>query len=217
MNSKNLNAHSQITTLVFYSIITLLGMLFYDKLMIGSSKVIHAVSGLIITNENAVVAPTNAAARTAPNKAETKKLFALAQILVERFKLDTELAASIVVHANNEAIAHELPLTLVLAVIAQESSFQPTALNDNDWGLMQVNAKYHSGKVAKVGGTLNLFEPKVNIKIGTAILAEYYQIAGDYWGALRRYNGLNKLNNYPDAVLARMEMFDARLEKRLLS
>lgn len=134
----------------------------------------------------------------------------LVRKVVNHFKITPDLAKTIVSNAVLAAEAHELPPTLVLAVIARESSFNPRAVNDRDFGLMQVNAKWHADKIRKVGGLDMMFVPKFNLRVGTKILKDYVDAAeGSFYGGLRRYNGLGKANNYPSEVLAFKRMFEA--------
>jgi hypothetical protein len=204
-----------LATLLFYVLVTVTGALFYDSIINGSVQMRQAVSGVVNYIGQGTEPPRATAGGHSPDKVEALKLATLAQVLINRFKLRPTLAVSIVTHAQIASSLHDIPVTLLLAVMAQESSFKPGALNDNDWGLMQVNAKWHFDKVEAIGGKLRLYDPSLNIKVGSAILADYLKISGNYWGALRRYNGLGKANNYPDEVLAKMYVFDNELTKVL--
>lgn len=133
----------------------------------------------------------------------------LVRAVMERFSVNAPLAQTIVYHAYHEAKSSELPVTLLLAVMARESSFRPKAINQQDWGLMQVNLKWHAKAIEKVGGPKALLRPAPNIKVGTQILKQYVVSAGSIRGGLRRYNGLGKDNAYPDEVVTFMREFQA--------
>lgn len=135
----------------------------------------------------------------------------LVDVISDGFKVDPRTAREIVEHAMVVASEERLPLSLLLAVIARESSFNPTAVNNRDVGLMQVNLYWHSDKIVAAGGPEAMFAPDVNIRLGARILKEYVSAAGSYHGGLRRYNGLDKANNYPEEVLAFMRAFQSAL------
>lgn len=134
----------------------------------------------------------------------------LVTAVTNRFRIREELARHIVSQADIAAKQEGLPVALVLAVIARESSFDPSAVNNQDVGLMQVNTRWHADKIEKAGGIKALFNPGTNIRLGTRILAQYINAAGgSLAGGLRRYNGLDKTNNYPQEVLGHMKVFQA--------
>lgn len=81
-----------------------------------------------------------------------------------------------------------LPVSLVLAVIEQESNYDPAAISKtDDWGLMQINAVCH-GWLVKELGIADFLDPYQNVRAGVHILAGYYQKYGYVSGALVAYN-----------------------------
>lgn len=134
---------------------------------------------------------------------------ALVRAVVKRFSVDVNLAYAIVTHAYKESHTSGLPVSLLLGVMARESSFNPKAINNQDLGLMQVNLKYHADAIKKAGGVKAMLHPATNIHVGTQILQEYVASAGSIRKGLRRYNGFGKTNGYPDEVLAFMREFQA--------
>ena len=104
------------------------------------------------------------------------------------------------VHA--EAQRHRLDPCTVMGVIARESGFRPLARNDRDLGLMQLNTRWHADRVAQAGGAAALLDVERNVRAGTELLAHYRERAGSERGALQRYHGLGKRNDYVARVLA---------------
>jgi soluble lytic murein transglycosylase-like protein len=135
----------------------------------------------------------------------------LVRAVVSRFSVDRQLAHTIVSHAYTEARSSGLPVTLLLGVMARESSFKPKAINNRDLGLMQVNLKWHADAIQKAGGFNAMLRPAPNIKVGTKILQQYVAAAGSIRGGLRQYNGKGKNNAYPEEVLKFKHEFDAAL------
>ncbi|MER2602769.1 MAG: transglycosylase SLT domain-containing protein [Candidatus Competibacter phosphatis] len=70
-------------------------------------------------------------------------------------------------------------------------------------GLMQVMPGSHKGKIRKIGGTRELFDPAKNIHTGSQILVEYLEDhSGDLRRALLNYNGsLGTRSSFPDKVI----------------
>jgi len=115
--------------------------------------------------------------------------------------------------AAAEASAQELgfdPL-LIVAMMAVESSFNPRAVsNMGAQGLMQVIPRYHQDKLGPNRGKNALFDPEVNVRVGTLVLHEGLQRYGSLQRALQYYNGALK---DPQARYTRKVM---SLKKRLM-
>ncbi|HAY08737.1 MAG TPA: lytic transglycosylase [Thauera sp.] len=115
--------------------------------------------------------------------------------------------------AAAEASAQELgfdPL-LIVAMMAVESSFNPRAVsNMGAQGLMQVIPRYHQDKLGANRGKNALFDPEVNVRVGTLVLHEGLQRYGSLQRALQYYNGALK---DPQARYTRKVM---SLKKRLM-
>lgn len=207
----------QLLVLSIYVAVIGIGLIFKDVFVPPAINVYHSISGVIKKIDGTPVTNDSEKDNSKEDKVqlfsdeEARELVALSMLVMEKYRVDAKLAANIVVHSHLEAKKQKLPVTLVLAVMAQESSFRPDAISHNDHGLMQVNSIYHSKLIAEVGGKSKLYEPKVNIQVGTTILAGYYKQGGSYWSALRKYNGQFKSNDYPDNVLAKMYVFDQKL------
>lgn len=111
-------------------------------------------------------------------------------------------AVRIVRAVHAAADRHGLEPCLVMGVIARESAFDPEARRRGDVGLMQLNLAWHPDLVARAGGERGLTDPERNVSAGTELLARYRRLAGDEVGALRRYHGLGKRNDYAERVRA---------------
>lgn len=115
--------------------------------------------------------------------------------------------------AAAETHAEELgfdPL-LIVAIMAVESSFNHRAVsNMGALGLMQVIPRYHKDKIGPNRGRNVLFDPEVNVRVGTLVLHEGLQRYGSMQRALQYYNGSLKdpKARYPRKVMA--------LKKRLM-
>lgn len=136
----------------------------------------------------------------------------LTTFVARTYQVPHDLAAQIVRQAVHSADRHGLEPTLVLGVIAQESSFNKEATSSvGAQGLMQVMPEIHADLTARLlREKETLYDVGPNVKTGTYILAGYLREArGDLSKALRRYSG--GANNYEDKVLRKKELFDGIL------
>lgn len=82
---------------------------------------------------------------------------------------------------------YEVPYSLVLAVIEQESHFQADAYSTNCYGLMQINS-INSVWLNEQIEVVNLYDPEQNIHSGIFILADLYEKYEDWTKVLICYN-----------------------------
>lgn len=182
--------------------------------LVGSLPALAAVKPLRSTHVQAtssasrlqagVSVPSGTPARKRPATARSAALRAaeverLAVHISKTWKKPLPQARRIVRAASVHAQKHRLSPTLVLAVVAQESSFRPTARSGyGAQGLMQVVARHHPEKVRGLGRKA-LLDPETNIAVGTRVLAEYVERDdGRLETALIRYSG--KAAAYPAKV-----------------
>jgi len=117
-------------------------------------------------------------------------------------------------HAENHSM---LEPELLLAIMQKESGLRPhVSSNYGAQGLMQVVPRFHREKI-KPGETL--LDPKVNVRVGAQVLAEYWRRhKGDWVVTLKRYSG--DARGYPEDVLrerARLLALGKRAEARVLA
>ena len=80
--------------------------------------------------------------------------------------------------------------TLILAVMAVESSFNPFAQSPvGAQGLMQVMTKLHDDKYEAFGGSHAAFDPVTNLRVGVQVLKECIRRTGSLEAGLRSYVG----------------------------
>lgn len=119
---------------------------------------------------------------------------ALAHYIARRFHLRESTARAITQQAYLAAQSNRVKPTLVLAIVAVESSYQPDAINtvSGARGLMQVLPRWHRRETERVGGKEALLRIRPNIQVGTEILAQYLRwergrlaaALGRYWGSV---------------------------------
>lgn len=126
----------------------------------------------------------------------SQKHYVTIQIAINQYnpQLSTNEKEQIINAVTQYSQLYDVPITLILSVIAAESKFDPWCQGSlDDTGLMQIRQKYAHYWARKVNITLTdaqqLWNIEVNIKIGTYILKylkEYYD--GDLEKILVAYN-----------------------------
>jgi soluble lytic murein transglycosylase-like protein len=146
------------------------------------------------------VLPARPTAR--PVSAEEKRR-SYTRYIVRNYKVRRELADQITRSAWVAGDRFKLPPTLLLAIMAVESSYDPKAFNGTDVGLMQINPLSHPEKVARVGGPTALYEVDKNIFVGAWALREWRNRSHTMAQALRGYSGSKTAGStYPQRVEA---------------
>ncbi|OGA11705.1 MAG: hypothetical protein A2W68_11320 [Betaproteobacteria bacterium RIFCSPLOWO2_02_64_14] len=129
---------------------------------------------------------------------------AISAFLAKRYRVSQDVTLDFVRLAF--AAGHHMSIDplLIIAVMAVESSLNPIAESvAGAKGLMQIIPKYHAEKLEAFGGEKAVFEPRANIVVGSQILRDYIQRAGDVSLGLRIYGGgpVDGENHYPAKVL----------------
>ena len=131
---------------------------------------------------------------------------AVAMFLSHRYRVAPEPVSRLVQEAWNVGKLVNLDPTLILAVMAVESSFNPFAQSPvGAQGLMQVMTKLHDDKYERFGGTHAAFDPVTNLRVGVQVLKECIARAGSLEAGLRFYVGAANLaddGGYAGKVLA---------------
>lgn len=133
--------------------------------------------------------------------------------LSKKYKVAPEPLSALVAEAYEVGQRAKLDPTLILAVMAIESRFNPFAQSPvGAQGLMQVMTKVHVDKYDNFGGKLAAFDPVTNLRVGVKVLQECIKRAGSIEGGLRYYVGAANLasdGGYAAKVMseyARLEM-----------
>jgi hypothetical protein len=148
-----------------------------------------------VATETDVQQPDAVTRSTAINPKDlTRQQAAVAQWLSKRYKVAMEPVGRLVHEAWQVGQKAGLDPTLILAIMAVESSFNPFAQSPvGAQGLMQVMTKVHDDKYERFGGTLAAFDPVTNLRVGVQVLKECIARAGSLEGGLRHYVGAANL------------------------
>ena len=135
---------------------------------------------------------------TATNPADLPRQQAqLTYWLSRKYRVAPEPVAALVAEAYEVGQRTRLDPTLILAVMAVESGFNPFAQSPmGAQGLMQVMTGVHSDKYAGFGGKLAAFDPVTNLRVGAKVLQESIARAGgSIEGGLKHYVGAANLDD----------------------
>jgi soluble lytic murein transglycosylase-like protein len=131
---------------------------------------------------------------------------AVANWLSRRYRVAPEPISRLVQEAWTVGDRAGLDPTLILAIMAIESSFNPFAQSPvGAQGLMQVMTKIHDDKYGAFGGVHAAFDPVTNLRVGVQVLKECIARAGSLEAGLRYYVGAANLTDdggYAGKVLA---------------
>jgi soluble lytic murein transglycosylase-like protein len=134
----------------------------------------------------------------------------VARYLSNKYKIAHTASLDFVDKAMTVSREVGLDPTLILAVTAVESSFNPFAESKKGaQGLMQVMTRVHVEKYEPFGGHEAALDPDANMRVGSLILREYIAKGGSLQAGLRLYVGASSIfindGGYGEKVLAERE------------
>lgn len=160
-------------------------------LPVTTTAAVAAVVNAPFTADN--VSPLARATATDPSEL-TKPQAAVATWISRRYKVAPEPIGRLVQEAWDVGRQYRVEPTLILAIMAVESSFNPFAQSSvGAQGLMQVMTKIHDKKYEAFGGAHAAFDPVTNLRVGVAVLKECIARAGSVYDGLRHYVGAANL------------------------
>ncbi len=121
---------------------------------------------------------------------------AVAFWLSKKYGVAPEPLSVLVAEAFEIGKKAKLEPTLILAIMAIESGFNPFAQSPvGAQGLMQVMTKVHHAKYENFGGRLAAFDPVTNLRVGVKVLQECIARAGSVEAGLKFYVGAANMEN----------------------
>lgn len=149
--------------------------------------------------------PKEAEPRAKP-KILSSQQAAIASWISKKYSVAQEPVGALVAEAFEIGQNVKLDPTLILAIMAIESGFNPFAQSPvGAQGLMQVMTQIHHDKYANLGGKRAAFDPMANLRVGVKVLQECISRAGSVEGGLKYYVGAANLpsdGGYASKVMA---------------
>lgn len=162
--------------------------------------------------------PTNDAAyrSTATSvKGLPKNQLAITYWLSRRYRVSPEPIAALVTEAWEVGERSQIAPTLLLAIMAIESKFNPfTAGTQGAMGLMQIDPEARATELSPFGGRLAVFDPVTNLRVGARHLQDLMLQSETMEEALRQYaasSGQSEVGPYVDRVLNEQKLLDKML------
>ncbi len=162
--------------------------------------------------------PTNDAAyrSTATSvKGLPKNQLAITYWLSRRYRVSPEPIAALVTEAWVVGERSQIPPTLLLAIMAIESKFNPfTAGTQGAMGLMQIDPAAPRHDFSPFGGRLAVFDPVTNLRVGARHLQDLIRQSESIEEALRQYaaaSGQSDENLYVERVLNEQKLLEKML------
>lgn len=171
-----------------------------------SDPVSYADIGVVDSAAPAVVLPVIEPPRPPQNPVGlSAEMQRVRDFVAGRYKVSTRALEPLLAAAETSGRKLGIDPLLIVAVMAIESSFNPFAeSNMGAQGLMQVIPRFHVDKIGHGADEDALFDPMLNIRVGTQVLVEGLQRFGSLQAALQYYGGaLSDPNaSYANKVLA---------------
>ncbi len=203
------NGFAMVGVAVVFAVLTL--VLLPDLLLTGDSQLIRWLQArqADALGFAADIGAIDRATATDPKELPRQQA-AVAYWLSNKYRVAPEPLSALVVEAYELGSRAKLDPTLILAVVAIESGFNPFAQSPmGAQGLMQVMTQIHSDKYDLFGGKLAAFDPLANLRVGVKVLQDCIERAGgSLEGGLRLYVGAGRTGDdggYADKVLAEHE------------
>lgn len=146
----------------------------------------------VVAEAPAMPAEPNAAQRGGATEALSlpKQQANVAAWLSRKYRVAPEPLSVLVAEAFAISQKARLDPTLILAVMAIESRFNPYAESPvGAQGLMQVMTHVHTDKFQYFGGEMAAFDPVANLRVGVKVLQDCIKRTGSTEGGLRCYVG----------------------------
>ena len=136
------------------------------------------------------------------------------RFLSRKYRVAPQPLGTLVAEAWQVGQLSQLPPTLILAVMAVESGFNPFAKGtQGGMGLMQIEPSAHEDTLSQFGGKLAAFDPLTNLRLGARQLQASIQQGGSVEDGLRQYALASGQAN--DAVYVERVMAEHRQLERI--
>jgi hypothetical protein len=160
----------------------------------------------IAENENPAAGPGGSLSNATDTSSLTRAQANVAHWIARRYHVAPEPIARLVQESWSVGQRSGLEPTLILAIMAVESSFNPFAQSSvGAQGLMQVMTKVHNDKYEAYGGRLAAFDPVSNLRVGVSVLKDCIGKGGSLEAGLHFYVGAGASDDdggYATKVLA---------------
>ncbi|WP_416544945.1 transglycosylase SLT domain-containing protein [Limnohabitans sp. DCL3] len=136
--------------------------------------------------------------------------------LSRKYRVSAEPLGAMVAEAWSLGERSQLPPSLILAIMAVQSRFNPFASsNPGQVGLMQIELQAHTETLAQFGGNLSAFDPLTNVRVGVRHLQGLMQQTESLEEALALYglaSGFSDEGQFVNRVMAEQLLIEKAAE-----
>lgn len=153
-----------------------------------------------------------------PEEALSGEMLRVRDWVSRRYRVSSLVLEPVLIAAQDAGELTGIDPLLIVAVMAVESSFNPYAESASGaQGLMQVIPRFHMDKIGKGGGHDALFDPELNVRVGTLVLHEGLRRYGSLQAALQYYGGAlsDPDASYANKVLAMKQRLKAAAGRKV--
>lgn len=184
-------------------------------IIIGTLVLIGFIGGLVVGR---AIAPKKQVTVTETVEVPSYEADSL-PVAEEVTYFDVPLSHSLQRYIYEVCADENVPVSLIIAMIDQESKFNPEVVSKTgDYGLMQINTINHEW-LAEEYRIADMLDPYQNVFCGIKVIGSYIQNYNDYGLALMAYNmgdyGAKKAwendiksTSYSESVLALMQKYE---------
>jgi soluble lytic murein transglycosylase-like protein len=151
-------------------------------------------------------------------RALTPEQLSVTHWLSRKYRVSAEPLAALVTEAWTVSENSQVPPTLILAVIAVESNFNPFAQrSESNRGLMQVDSLSQQDTLSRFGGPLSVFDPLTNLRVGSRVLQGFIQETGSIENGVRAYAQTSPQAadaSYTERVLAEYKLLERLIQTK---
>ena len=154
-------------------------------------------------------------------RALTPEQLSITHWLSRKYRISPEPLAALVTEAWSVSEHSQVPPTLILAVIAVESNFNPFAQrSDSHRGLMQIDSQTQQDSLSRFGGPLSVFDPLTNLRVGSRLLQGFIQETGSIEDGIKAYAQTSPQasdSSYTERVLTEHKLLERLIQAPALA
>lgn len=169
-------------------------VVFADTGIMGVRDVVLEQSGQVPAPISAPASISLSVAEPVPAREKVEGLSAemerVRDYVARRYRVSSVALEPVLAAAEHRGRSSGIDPLLIVAVMAIESSFNPLAVSSmGAQGLMQVIPRFHMDKIGENRRKDALFDPLLNVRVGTEVLVEGLRRFGSLQTALQYYGG----------------------------
>ncbi len=170
------------------------------------------------SGQNSASSPGASRSTAVATRELTAEQLSVTQWLSRKYKVSPEPMGALVTEAWAVGELSQVPPTLILAVMAVESNFNPFAQrSERHRGLMQIDSTAQQSALTGFGGPLSVFDPLTNLRLGSRVLQSFILEAGSLEDGVKAFAQTSPQGadgTYTERVLAEYQLLEQLVQTR---